>query len=156
MVGEVGRGGDSMPPPIEDDLLEKLTGKWNINRRFANRAAENVAVGEWVLEHHYLRITMTDVIEPPKYAAHIYITYEAESKRYVIHWMDAFAGSMPEALGYGTRSGDTLVFVWKDADGVLQNTFTWHPESDTWISLIEQTDSDGNWATFCTDTYTHA
>ncbi len=140
-------------PQVQDDLLEKLVGKWHITREFPKRKAENEATAEWVLDHHYLRIMMKDLSKPAQYEAHVYITYEAAAKRYGIHWLDVFAGSIPEMMGYGERKGDSIVFTWKDADGTLRNTFTWHPESKSWISKIEQTDANGKWSTFCTDIY---
>ncbi|MBI1852145.1 MAG: DUF1579 family protein [Planctomycetes bacterium] len=138
---------------VHDDLLDKMVGKWHITREFSNRKAENDATVEWVIDHHYLRISMKGGEKPNLYEAHVYITFEAAAKRYVVHWMDLFAGSLPETLGYGEKVGESIVFTWKDAGGTLKNTFAWHAESQTWTSKIEQTDKDGKWSTFCTDTY---
>ncbi|MBS1724730.1 MAG: DUF1579 family protein [Armatimonadetes bacterium] len=139
---------------LQDPLLEKLVGKWHIHRAFSNRTAENVATVEWVVDHRYLRIIMRDPNKPPKYEAHVYITFEKEAKRYAIHWMDVFAGSLPETMGYGHQAGDSIVFEWKDGEGTLRNTFTWLSSSKSWTSKIEQTNKEGEWTTFCTDTYT--
>jgi len=144
---------DPQDSAVKDELLDKMVGKWHITREFSNRKAENDATVEWVVDHHYLRITMKDVAVPSKYEAHVYITFEKASKRYVIHWMDVFAGSLPEQMGYGEKVGDSIVFTWKDEDGTLRNTFTWHTDSGTWTSKIDQTDKEGKWKVFCTDTY---
>jgi hypothetical protein len=38
-------------------------------------------------------------------------------------------------------------------DGHLTNLFTYHPESGSWTSKIDQQDEAGNWGPFCLDTY---
>jgi hypothetical protein len=138
---------------FKDALLERLVGKWRITREFAKRVAENDAVVTWELNHHYLRIVMKDVAIPSMYEAHVYIAFEREASRYAIHWMDVTSGSMPELMGYGQKQGDSIVFEWREDEGVLRNTFTWHAADDTWTSSIEQTDRSGAWKTFCVDTY---
>ena len=138
---------------MHDELLDKMVGHWHITRRFATRVAENTVTAEWVLDGHWLRICMKDVAEPSKYEAHVYITRIEADGSYSIHWHDTYGGTMPEVLGTGDRRGDSIVFSFKDADSELKNTFTWHPDSNTWTSLIEQTGEDGKWTEFCTDTY---
>jgi hypothetical protein len=34
------------------------------------------ADAEWVLGHQFLRLRMTDLNDPPQYAAHVYIGYD--------------------------------------------------------------------------------
>jgi len=138
---------------LRDELLDKLVGTWRISRKFPSREVENEATVTWELVHHYIRIVMTDVVSPPMYEAHVYIGYERALSRYVVHWMDVTSGSMPELLGYGARDGNAIVFEWKDGDGTLRNTFTWNPDEDSWTSDIRQTGPDGEWRTFCVDTY---
>jgi hypothetical protein len=144
-------------PEIEsmsDELLENMIGDWHITRRFSNRTAENTAQVKWVLQGHWLLITMRDLASPSKYEADVYITKMQETGRYVIHWHDSFGGTVPEVLGEGIRQGDAIAFSFKEKDGELRNTFAWHPESKTWTSHIEQTEAGKPWTVFCTDTYT--
>jgi hypothetical protein len=147
-------------PPADgaliDGLLDKFVGTWRITRKFASRKVENDAIVTWELAHRYLRIAMKDVADPPMYEAHVYIGYERPLSRYVVHWMDVTSGSVAEQLGYGTKQGDSLVLEWKDDGGTLRNTFTWNPNADTWTSDIRQTGPDGEWQTFCVDTYRRA
>jgi hypothetical protein len=138
---------------LRDELLDKFVGSWRITRVFSTRTVENDAVVTWELEHRYLRIAMIDVVSPPAYAAHVYIGYERDPGRYVVHWMDTTSGSSPALLGFGVREGDSLVLEWKDDDAVLRNTFAWHADDGTWTSNIVQTGADGVWRTFCVDTY---
>lgn len=141
---------------MHDELLDKMVGTWHITRQFPTRQAENTASIEWVLDGHWLRVHMKDVGRPSKYEAEVFITQMQSDKSYSIHWLDTFGGTLPESLGVGHRSGDSIVFLWKDADGELRNTFTWHGADNTWTSRIEQTGADGKWTVFCTDTYVPA
>jgi len=141
---------------MEDELLDKFVGNWRIERAFPNFVAENDAKVEWVVGHHYMRIAMWDTAVPSQYEAHVYISYERAAERYIIHWMDVYAGSAPEPLGYGKKVGDSIICEWNDNAEILRNTFAYHADTDTWTSTIEQTDKDGNWSTFCTDTYRRA
>jgi len=138
---------------MQDELLGKLVGSWHITRQFPHRRAENTAKVEWVLDGHWLRIDMKDLVRPSKYEAHVYITKMVSDGSYSIHWLDTYGGTVPEILGVGHRDGDSIVFTFTEGDGGLKNTFTWHPEHKSWTSMIEQTGKDGKWSEFCTDTY---
>lgn len=138
-------------PP--DELLNHMVGKWNITRKFAKREATNSAEAAWILNGHWLQITMKDTSVPPRYEAHVLITYVLADKRYSCHWIDTYGGAVPETLGIGIREQNSLVFTFTEKDGALRNTFTWHPESKSWTDKIEQTDEKGQWTLFCTDVY---
>lgn len=148
--------GSGQKATMHDELLQKLVGNWHITRQFSNRKAENTAKVEWVLDGHWLKIQMKDVAKPSKYEAQVFITRMESDKSFSIHWLDTFGGTLPESLGTGHRKGESIEFVWKDSDGELKNTFTWHENEKTWSSKIEQTDKDGKWNGFCTDTYIRA
>ena len=138
---------------VQDDLLDKLVGTWHIVREFKSRKAENSAMVEWVLNHQFLRIHMKDVMEPPKYEGHIYIGFNAAENRYVAHWIDVFGGQFSETLGLGTREGNSISFRFQYPDGLLTNVFTYRPDSNSWISRIDQQDEAGEMRPFCVDTY---
>ena len=138
---------------VKDDLLDHLTGKWTITRQFKKRKVTGSAKGEWVLQHHYLRISMTGKPKKTAYDADVYITLEKPTQKYEIYWLDIYAGALPGSIGYGERKGDSIEFIWKDKDGTMRNTFTWYPKQKVWTSTIDQTDKDGQWSNFCVDTY---
>lgn len=138
---------------MHDELLDKLVGKWHIERHFPNRKAENTANIRWVLDGHWLLIDMKGG-KKPAYEAHVYITRMESDGSYPIHWLDNFGGTVPEMKGLGHRDGESIVFDFTDEDSKLRNTFTWHPDLRAWTSQIDQTDKDGKWSPFCTDTYT--
>ena len=137
---------------FKDELLDNLAGDWKITRRFKTRTSENTATVEWVLNHQWLLIKMRDVNSPPQYEANIYVGYDNTSDRYVAHWIDFFGGRFSETLGYGTRNGNSIKFVFEYPDGPFLNTFTWSPEKKSWTFLMQQKDNAGKWTLFAEDT----
>lgn len=137
---------------FHDELLDNLVGEWKITRKFKTRTVENTAKAEWVLHHQFLLIHMKDVNNPPQYEANIYIGYDNTSARYVAHLIDVFGGRFSETLGYGTRNGSSIKFVFEYPDGPFLNTFTWNKDKKSWTFLMQQKDSTGNWTLFAEDT----
>jgi hypothetical protein len=137
---------------LQDQLLDNLAGEWKLTRKFKTRTVENVAKAEWVLNHQFLLLKMKDLSTPTQYEANIYIGYDNASDRYVAHWIDVFGGRFSETLGYGTRNGDSIKFVFEYPDGPFLNTFTWNPEKKSWTFLMQHKDQSGKWTLFAEDT----
>ncbi len=137
---------------FHDELLDNLVGNWKITRKFKTRTVDNTATAEWVLNHQFLLIHMKDANSPPQYEAHIYVGFDNTSDRYVAHWIDIFGGRFSETLGYGTRSGNSIRFVFEYPDGPFLNTFTWNPEKKSWAFLMQHKDAAGKWTPFAEDT----
>ncbi len=62
--------------------------------------------------------------------------------------LDIYGGRFSETLGYGTRSGNTIKFVFEYPDGPFHNSFMWNPDSKTWRFLLEQKNDAGKWGAF--------
>ncbi len=62
--------------------------------------------------------------------------------------MDVFGGRFSETLGYGTRDGNEIRFVFEYPDGPFHTTFQWNPAQGTWKWLMEQKNKAGQWAPF--------
>jgi hypothetical protein len=137
---------------LKDELLDNLVGDWNIHRKFKTRTTESTARAEWVLNHQFLLIQMKDVNLPPQYEANIYVGYDNASDRYVAHWIDVFGGRFSETLGYGTRNGNSIKFVFEYPDGPFLNKFTWDSGKKSWTFLMQQKDATGKWVLFAEDT----
>jgi hypothetical protein len=88
------------------------------------------------------------------YEAMILIGYDNTSERYVAHWNDVYGGRFSETLGYGTRSGDEIRFVFEYPDGPFHTTFRWLPESHQWNWSMQTKNKAGQWADFATLTLT--
>lgn len=136
---------------FRDDLLDNLVGNWKLTRKIRGRTVENTVKVEWVLNHQFLQIHMKDVSNPPTYEAMVFISYDNISERYVVHWLDVFGGRFSETLGYGTRSGNSIKFVFEYPDGPFHNTFTWNPEQKAWEFLMRSKDKTGKWVVFAED-----
>lgn len=135
---------------FEDALLDQLIGELKLSRKIGNRLEENHVKAEWILNHQFLQIHMKDVKSQPRYEALVLIGYDHAQGRYVVYWLDTFGGKFSEK-GTGTREGNSIQFVFQYPDGLLHNTFTWNAESQTWRSLIEQHDEQGQWSVFAED-----
>jgi hypothetical protein len=135
---------------FHDDLLDHLQGSWKVTGPIRGHPAEVHLTAEWVLNHQFLHIHQKGISSP--YEAEIYIGYDNASERYVAHWTDIYGGRFSETLGYGTRSGDSIRFVFEYPDGPFHNTFTWDPKTKSWHFFLEMKDSAGKWKTFADQT----
>ena len=62
--------------------------------------------------------------------------------------MDTFGARFSETLGYGTRDGNQIRFVFEYPDGPFHNSYRWNAEEKNWQWLMEQKDKDGKWVPF--------
>lgn len=143
--------------PLNDSLLDKLTGDWNVERKMGNgRTEKNAVHGEWVLQHKFVELHYRDVTTPPKYEALVLIGYDSLAKRYICHWADIFGGEY-SADGFAAReeNSNVLEFKFTFHDGDLTNRFEFDPTTSKWVSTIRQAEK-GEWKLFCQDTFSKA
>ena len=143
--------------PLKDDLLDNLEGQWKLKGTIVGHPGDADMDAVWVLNHQFLKIHekgTAPIPGRPTYEADIYVGYDNASERYVIHWIDIYGGRFSETLGYGTRSGNGIKFVFEYPDGPFHNTFTWNPETKTWRLLLEQKNENGKWGVFADRTAT--
>ncbi len=123
------------------------------------KAAHHTVTAEWVLNHQFLRIHEKTASNAPasesRYEAIWFIGYDPVSERYVSHLLDVFGARFSETLGYGTRDGNAIRFVFEYPDGPFHTTYRWSPQHDSWQWLLEQKDKDGKWTTFADLKLTH-
>jgi len=151
------------PPPLDgpsvvfkDALVEGLAGEWSATGKMMGHPFHHRISASWVLNHQFLQLHMIDLEEPAKnrarYEALVYIGRDNLSDRYVAHWIDIFGGRMSETLGYGTRDGDAIRFVFEYPDGPFQTTFSWDAKAGTWGVLMRQRNPSGTWEVFADQT----
>jgi len=138
---------DGPDRPFRDSLFDRLTGDWTMKGRVRGNSVEYRATAAWVLNHQFLRLDLVDVATPPRYQATVYIGYDNTSERYVAHWLDAFGGRASETLGYGTREGAAVRFVFEYPDGPFRTTFRLGPEG-AWSLVVRNKNPAGQWVTF--------
>ena len=137
---------------LQDPLLDSLAGRWNVTRDIRGKQEKNTLDVEWVLLHQFLQLHMKDLATPPKYEAIVLIGYDPDARRYVIHWCDAWGGKYA-LTGHGSRSGDSIEFVFDDAESPFYNTFSRDPNG-RWTFLMENGGKDGARKFFAKDTLT--
>jgi hypothetical protein len=135
-----------------DDLVDHMTGAWKLEGQVMGRDAHHEVQAEWVLNHQFLRIQeKTDAGAPSsehRYEATWFLGYDPVSERYVLHLLDVFGARFSETVGYGTRDGNAIRFVFEYPDGPFHTTYRWSPEKDAWQWLMEQRNKDGKWTNF--------
>jgi hypothetical protein len=140
------------PPEWRDDLVDHMAGTWKLEGQVLGREAHHDVQAEWVLGHQFLRVHEKTADSAPAsekpYEALWFLGYDAVSERYVLHLIDVFGGRFSETLGYATRDGNVIRFVFEYPDGPFHTAFRWTPEKDTWQWLLEQKDMNGKWAPF--------
>jgi hypothetical protein len=140
------------PPEWRDALVDHMVGAWKLGGQLLGREAHHEVQAEWVLNHEFLRILEKTALDAPaaehRYEAIWFIGYDSVSEKYVEHLLDVFGARFSETLGYGTRDGNAIRFIYEYPDGPFHTTYRWSPEQDTWQWLMEQKDKDGKWTTF--------
>ena len=141
-----------VPAEWHDDLVDHMAGAWTLTGPVMGHDAHHDLQAEWALNHHFLRIHEKTTASAPAserhYQATWYLGYDAVSERYVLHLLDVFGGPYSETLGYGTRDGNAIRFVFEYPDGPFHTTYRWSPDTGAWQWLLEQKDKDGKWTQF--------
>lgn len=135
-----------------DPLLDNMIGKWDLSGKAMGRSADHLVEAEWILNHQFLRIHEKDRSPAANgnvpYEAMILVGYDNTSKRYIVHWNDIYGGRFSETLGYGTRVGDEIRFVFEYPDGPFHTTFRWLPELRQWNWVMQTKNKSGQWTEF--------
>jgi len=110
-----------VPAEWHDDLVDHMAGAWTLTGPVMGHDAHHDLQAEWALNHQFLRIHEKTTASAPaserRYQATWYLGYDAVSERYVLHLLDVFGGRYSESLGYGTRDGNAIRFVFEYPDG---------------------------------------
>jgi hypothetical protein len=135
-----------------DPLADRMTGSWKLEGQVMGQAAHHEVRADWVLNHQFLRLQEKTASSAPNterpYEAFWFLGYDQISERYVLHLMDVFGARYSESLGYGTREGNQIRFVFEYGDGPFHTTYRWNPQNDTCQWLMEQKDKNGKWVPF--------
>jgi hypothetical protein len=134
------------------ELVDHMAGPWTMTGDVLGKSAHHTVRAEWVLDRQFLRIEEKTSSDAPaderRYDSIWFLGYDDVSDRYVMHLMDTFGGRFSETLGYATRDGNTLRFVFEYPDGPFHTDFTWDPGKQQWTWLMQQKDKEGAWKPF--------
>lgn len=140
------------PAHWQDAFADHLAGTWKVEGTLVGQRAHHTVTAEWVLNHQFLRMEEKTSADAPKgetpYGAIWFLGYDDVSERYVLHLMDIFGARYSETLGYGTRTGNGIRFVFEYPDGPFHNTMRYDSEKDSWEWLLEQKDKNNKWGPF--------
>lgn len=140
------------PAEWHDDLVEHLAGTWTMSGTVMGKDAHHEVQADWVLNHQFLRIHEKTSASAPKdehpYEAFWFLGYDPDKKQYVMHLMDVFGGTYSETLGYGTRDGDQIRFLFDYPDGPFRTVYQWSPAAGTWEWVMDQKGKSGKWTPF--------
>ena len=123
-----------------------LAGHWVLKGTIAGQQATHDIEGEWVLDHHYLRIHEVSREKnkqgKPQYEALIFVGWNEQPKQYAYAWLDVYGGLTVESIGVATPKENEIPFVFKDEKGSinLTNDFLYHSATDTWEWWIDNVD----------------
>ena len=139
-------------PEWHDGLVDHMTGVWKLQGPVMGHLGHHDVEADWVLNHQFLRIHEKTSASAPSdehsYEATWFLGYDRVSERYVLHLFDIFGARFSETLGYGTRDGDAIRFVFEYPDGPFHTMFRWSPETGGWQWLMEQKNKEGKWTQF--------
>ena len=154
-------------PPLDgphrvfhDGLLDNLAGSWKLSGAVRGQNASHSVEAAWVLNHQFLQIHEKDLAPAGSggspYEAIVMIGYDNASERYVVHWNDIYGGRFSETLGYGTKTGNQIEFVFEYPDGPFRTTFRWLPDKKQWEWQMRTKNQKGEWTEFADFTLTRA
>jgi hypothetical protein len=147
---------DGRQHTFQDALLDQITGRWKLSGTIRGKNVEHTVEAQWVLNHQFLQVFEKDLATTPAYEANIMIGYDNLSERYVAHWLDVFGGRFSETLGYGTRSGDQIEFIFEYPDGPFRTLFRWIADKKQWQWQMRTKNNSGKWVEFSNLTLTAA
>ena len=131
---------DTINRQFQDDLLNHLVGKWNVTSVAHGFSSTAVLEATWVLNHQFLHYHFkgNEVIPWIHMPMEIdcFISYNHNSKRYVVLGMSVFGVDDFEGFCYGHRDGNELKLIQKgnnEADPTNLQRFIWEPTSNSWI-----------------------
>lgn len=133
---------------FENNLLDRLTGAWIMKGVVGTDSVTYEAVGSWVLNHQFFNLKMTEISNPPKYEAIIYIGFNNQKKKLIIHWLDHFGGDFSETAGYGNQLENTISLYFDYPDGMFRDFLKYDQITDQWYLLAESYNKKGEWIKF--------
>jgi hypothetical protein len=143
----------SFPATVHaQSLLDQLVGDWRMTGTVRGNPVTYTLVARRTLQNKYVELHMTDVSQPPRYEARVFIGQDSLPSQLVVHWLDAFGAAYSIPHGTGSISGDTLRFSFNYASGPFRDTFVFDRAAGAWRFLLESGDGSGGWGTFATYT----
>jgi hypothetical protein len=144
------------PFATDQAFLERLGGSWILRGTLAGKVATHDVTATWILDGLYLelheRSRESDAKGKPQYEAVILLGVDPATGEYQCLWLDSTGGGglSPTAFGRGKRSGDSIPFLFRDADGTISfsNTFLYDTDAKAWTWQLDNVRKDGTHTPF--------
>jgi hypothetical protein len=122
-----------------DSLFPRLAGHWVLRGTIARQATVHDVNFEWLLGREYLQMHEVSRERAPNgtpaYEAVVLFGRDPKSGAYACVWMDntAAAAFPPEGTGRGLVAGDSISFLFQNADrSSFHTTFLYAASNDSW------------------------
>jgi hypothetical protein len=125
----------------KDALLDQMTGRWVLQGTIDGQQTTHDVDAEWILDGEYIRLHEVSREQTaqakPRYEAVVLIGYDAAKSRYVCFWFDNTGIASPATGATAQRTGDTLPFIFKSAQGDFHTTFVHDANAGTWRWVMD-------------------
>jgi len=144
------------PSATNHAFLERLGGSWILRGTLAGKVTTHDVAATWILDGLYLQLhersRETDASGKPLYEAVILLGIDPATGEYQCLWLDSTGGGglIPTAFGRGQRTGDSIPFLFRDADGTISfsNTFSYDTGAEAWTWELDNVRKDGTHVPF--------
>jgi hypothetical protein len=134
--------------PERPAALKALDGDWVMSGDVMGKPVTYRMTAGPTLQGAFTEIHMNDVQVPSEYEARVLIGYDAESKSVIAHWMDSFGAKYSIPHGTGSVTDNSIQFTIPYEGGPFRDTFTYNPDTNTWLFVLEASQPDGTWKHF--------
>jgi hypothetical protein len=128
--------------------LKALDGEWIMTGDVMGEPVTYRMAAGPTLQGAFTEIHMNDVQVPSQYEARVLVGHDVDGRSVIAHWMDSFGAKYSVPHGTGTASENTIQFIIPYEEGAFRDTFTYSPETDTWVFVLEAAQPDGKWKHF--------
>jgi hypothetical protein len=88
------------------NLLARLSGDWTMTGDVRGKPVSYRLHAGAVLNKTFMELQMTDISEPPKYEARVFIGFDPKTQRIIAHWIDSFGAAFSIPPGAGRIDGN--------------------------------------------------
>lgn len=128
--------------------LKALDGEWVMTGDVMGEPVTYRMVAGPTLQGAFTEIHMNDVQVPSQYEARVLVGHDADGKTVIAHWLDSFGAKYSVPHGTGAVSENTIQFTIPYEKGAFRDTFTYNPDTNTWLFVLESAQPDGKWKHF--------
>ncbi|MGO4893550.1 DUF1579 family protein [Flavobacterium sp. W21_SRS_FM6] len=128
--------------------LIALDGDWVMSGDVMGKPVTYRMTAGPTLQGAFTEIHMNDVQVPSEYEARVIIGYDTKSETIFAHWMDSFGAKYSIPHGTGSVTDNSIQFTIPYGSSPFRDTFTYNPDTNTWLFVLEASQPDGTWKHF--------